>query len=85
MNMNTTGNLHEAVNDLRVKARRAFYAIKIELKLDIPIKIWLQVFDAVIPLCSTAVRSGVHSLTKTLLNRTNIKPKLYMQNAADRS
>ena len=46
--MNATGNLKKAANDLRDKARRAFYAIKRHIKLDIPIKIWLKIFDAVI-------------------------------------
>ena len=46
--MNATGNFNKSVNDLRDKARRAFYAVKINIKLDIPIKIWLQIFDTVI-------------------------------------
>jgi hypothetical protein len=35
-------NLHKAVNDLRDKARRGFYAIKRNIKCDIPIRIWLK-------------------------------------------
>ena len=46
-NMNTTGNFNKAVNDLRDKASRAFHAIKKNIKLEIPIKIWLKIFDAV--------------------------------------
>ena len=37
LNISTTGNFHKAVNDLRDKARRAFYAIKRNIKFDIPI------------------------------------------------
>ena len=46
--MNAPGNLKKTAKDLRDKARRAFYAIKRHIKLDIPIKIWLKIFDAVI-------------------------------------
>lgn len=42
LNISSTGNLNKAVNDLRDKARRAFYAIKKNIKLDIPIPIWLK-------------------------------------------
>ena len=48
INMNATGNFNKSVNDLRDKARRAFYAIKRHIQLDIQIKIWLKIFDAVI-------------------------------------
>ena len=63
LNINTTGNFHKAANDLRDKATRAFYAIKINLKVNIPIRIWKK-----IP--SMAVRSGVHSPTKNSQNGT---------------
>ena len=46
--MNTTGPFNKAVNDLRDKARRAFNAIKRNIKLVTPIRIWLKIFDAVI-------------------------------------
>ena len=42
LNISTTGNFHIAVNNLRDKARRAFYAIKMNIKFDIPIRIWLK-------------------------------------------
>ena len=74
INMNATGNFNKAVNDLRDQARRAFYGIKVNIKLDIPIKIWLKkIFEAVIEPtalygcelwgpCSTAVSSGPTAL-----------------------
>jgi hypothetical protein len=34
------------VNDLRDKARRAFYAIKRNIEFDIPIKIWLRILES---------------------------------------
>ena len=37
-----------AVNELRDKARRAFYAIKRNIKIEIPIRIWLKMFQSVI-------------------------------------
>jgi hypothetical protein len=36
------------VNELRDKARRAFYAIKRNIKFDIPIRIWLKILESVI-------------------------------------
>jgi hypothetical protein len=48
LNISTTGNYHKAVNDLRDKARRAFYAIKRKIKFDIPIRIWLKILESVI-------------------------------------
>ena len=48
LNISSTGNFNKAANDLREKARRAFYAIKRNIKLDIPIKIWLKILDSVI-------------------------------------
>ena len=36
------------MNDLRDKARRAFYAIKRNIKFDIPIRIWLKILESVI-------------------------------------
>ncbi len=43
-----TGNFTLAVNELKEKAQRAFYAIKRSIKIDIPIQIWLKLFKAVI-------------------------------------
>ena len=37
LNISATGNFHKAVNYLRDKARRAFYAIKRNIQFDIPI------------------------------------------------
>ncbi len=42
------GNFNKAVNDLRDKARRAFYAIKRNIKIDIPIRIWIKIIKSVI-------------------------------------
>ena len=36
------------MNDLKEKARRAFYAIKKSIQFDIPIRIWLKIFQTVI-------------------------------------
>ena len=48
LNISTTGNFHKPVNDLRDKARRAFYAVKRNIKFEIPIRIWLQILESVI-------------------------------------
>ena len=48
LNISSTGNFNQAVKDLRDKARRAFYAIKRNIKLDIPIKTWNKILDSVI-------------------------------------
>ena len=37
-----------AINELREKARRAFYAIKKSTHVDIPIRTWLKIFQSVI-------------------------------------
>ena len=37
LNISATSNFHKAENDLRDKARRAFYAIKRNIQFDIPI------------------------------------------------
>jgi hypothetical protein len=42
------GISHKAVNDLRDKARRAFYAIKRNIQFNIPIRIWLKILESVI-------------------------------------
>ena len=41
LNISATGNFHKAGNDLRDMARRASYVIKRNIKLDIPIMIWI--------------------------------------------
>ena len=46
--LSTTGNFNQAINELREKARRAFYAIKKNLQTDIPIPIWLKLIECVI-------------------------------------
>ena len=48
LNISATGNLHKAVNDLRDKARRAFYAIKRNINFNIPIRIWLKILESVL-------------------------------------
>jgi hypothetical protein len=47
-NISTTGNFHKAVNNLRDKARRAFYAVKRNIKFDIPIRIWIKILQSFI-------------------------------------
>ena len=46
LNIRATGNFHKAVNDLRDKARRAFYVIKRNIQFDIPIRIWLKILES---------------------------------------
>ena len=48
LNISATGNFPKAVNDLRDKARRAFYAIKRNINFNIPIRIWLKILESVI-------------------------------------
>ncbi|CDQ91392.1 unnamed protein product, partial [Oncorhynchus mykiss] len=48
LNISATGNFHKAVNDLIDKARRAFYAIKRNIKFNIHIRIWLKILESVI-------------------------------------
>ena len=48
LDISATGNFHKAVNDLRDKARRAFYAIKMNIKFDIPIRFCLKILESVI-------------------------------------
>ena len=43
-----TGHFNAALNELREKARRAFYAIRKSTKINIPIQIWLKMFKTVI-------------------------------------
>ena len=43
LNISAKGNFFKAVNDLRDKARMAFYAIKRNIQFDIPIRIWLKI------------------------------------------
>ena len=42
LKISSTGHLNEAVNEVREKARRAFYASKKPIQIEIPIKIWLK-------------------------------------------
>ena len=48
LNISATGNFHKAVNDLRDKARRDFYAIKINIHFDIPIRSCQKRLESVI-------------------------------------
>ncbi len=41
LKITSTANFNHAVNELRDKARRAFYAIKRQCPIEIPIRIWL--------------------------------------------
>ena len=45
LNISSTGNFHKAVNDMRDKIRWAFYAIKWNIKFDIPIRIWQKILE----------------------------------------
>ena len=58
-----------AVNKLREKARRAFYVIRSNIKMEIPIRIWHKM----------AAKYGVPSLIMNLPNGTNIQSKYCMQ------
>ncbi len=44
----STGNFNYAVNELRDEACRAFYAIKRQCPIEIPIRIWLKIVESVI-------------------------------------
>lgn len=48
LHITPTGNFNLAVNDLREKGRRAFYAIKKSSNINIPIRIWLKIFKSLI-------------------------------------
>jgi hypothetical protein len=78
LNIRTTGNFHKAVNNLRDKARRAFYAIKRNIKSDMPIRIWRKIVESVSELIAIfmVVISGVRSPTKNSQKRTNIKLRI---------
>ena len=75
LKISASGNFDLAVNALREKARRAFYAIKRKFyKIDIPIKI----FDSVIlpfAVVKYEVKNGVHSVTKTTRDGTSIQQR----------
>ena len=85
LNIIATGNFHKAVNDLRDKARRAFYAIKRKLQFGIPIRTWLKILESVIEPVAFHVRSTVRSPTKNSQKGTNTKMRHCMQNSAKRS
>ncbi len=48
LKITSTGNFTLAVKELKEKAKRVFYAIKISIKIDILVRIWLKLFKAVI-------------------------------------
>ncbi len=84
LKITSTGNFNHAVNELRDKARRAFYAIKRQCPIEIPIRIraengrignWAH--------CTMAVRCGVHWQTQVKIspNGKNIRLRLCMQNS----
>ena len=62
------------MNDLRDKARRAFYAIKRNITFDIPIRIWLKILESVIELYDSPNNNSQ--------NGTNTKLRICMQNSA---
>merc|ERR1712168_255401 len=43
-----TGNFNLAVNELRDKGRRAFYAIKRSSNINLPVRVWLKIFQSII-------------------------------------
>ena len=76
LNINATGNFHKAVNDLRDQARRAFYAIKRNIKFNISIRIWLKILESVIEPFMVVRSEG------PLTNQKFTKWRLSMQNSA---
>ena len=48
LKLSATGNFNPAVNELREKARKAFYAIKRQIYSEIPTQIWLKILESVI-------------------------------------
>ncbi len=65
ININNKGNFNKAVNDLRDKARRAFYAIKRNIKIDIPIRIWIKIIKSVIELTENKNSARPNQIIKT--------------------
>lgn len=63
--INSKGKFNLAVNDLREKARRAFYAIKRQIPVEIPIRIWLKLFESVIEPIALYDKSGIQQMGKT--------------------
>ncbi len=59
LKITSTGNFNHAVNELRDKASRAFYAIKRQCPIEIPIRIWMKILESVIEPIALAVRCGV--------------------------
>ena len=48
LNIKCSGNFNLAINELKEKARRAFYAIKKKVSIEIPIRIWLKILESII-------------------------------------
>ena len=48
LKITSTGNFNLAINDLRDKGRKAFYAIKKSSNIEIPVRIWLKIFNSII-------------------------------------
>ena len=82
LNISATCNFHKVVNDLRDKARRAFYAIKRNIKFDIPIMSKKYSNQLQNPLPFMFVRAGVGLPNKNSQNGTNTKLRLCMQDSA---
>ena len=48
LKISNTGNFNLAVNELRDKAKRAFYAIKKSIQIELPVTTWLKIFQSII-------------------------------------
>merc|ERR1712035_109342 len=48
LNITPTGHFNLAINDLRDKGRRAFWSIKKSSCIDIPVRVWIKIFQSVI-------------------------------------
>ena len=48
LNITSTGNFNLAIKDLRDKSRRALWNIKKSSNTDIPVKIWIKIFQSII-------------------------------------
>ncbi len=70
--------------ELRDKARRAFYAIKRQCPIEIPIRIWLKIVESVIEpiaLYDSEVWGPLTTQVKISPNGKNIRLRPCMQNS----
>ena len=80
LNISATVKFNKAVNDLRDKARRAFYAIKRNTKFDIPIRIWQKILESVTePIAFYGCEDWGLITTKNSQNATNTKLRLHVE------